>query len=90
MFSSHLHAAGVAHRIVGHPTLFDIVFTDRDIRTYRDVLAADAKKSVAFNAVLRENGIFKSPGKIYPCLALTEADFEMTETAILAAAAAIA
>ncbi len=90
MFSSHLDAAGVAHRIVGHPTLFDIVFTDRDIRTYRDVLAADAKKGAAFNAVLRENGVFKSPGKLYPCLALTEADFELTETAILTAATAIA
>ncbi|MCV2870690.1 aminotransferase class III-fold pyridoxal phosphate-dependent enzyme [Defluviimonas sp. WL0050] len=90
MFSSHLDAADVAHRIVGHPTLFDIVFTDRDIRTYRDVLAADAKKGAAFNAVLRENGVFKSPGKLYPCLALTEADFELTETAILTAATAIA
>lgn len=90
MFSSQLDTAGVAHRIVGHPTLFDVVFTDRDIRTYRDVLGADAKKSAAFNAVLRENGVFKSPGKIYPCLALTEADFVLTEAAVKKAAAAIA
>ncbi len=33
---------------------------------------------------------FSYAGKVYPCLALTEADFELTETAILAAAAAIA
>ncbi|MDW4550201.1 aminotransferase class III-fold pyridoxal phosphate-dependent enzyme [Defluviimonas sp. D31] len=90
MFARHLDAAGVAHRIVGHPTLFDVVFTDRDVRTYRDVLAADAKKSAAFNAVLRANGVFKSPGKVYPCLALTEADFDLTEAAIEKAAAAIA
>ena len=90
MFTRHLDAAGVAHRIVGHPTLFDVVFTDRDVRTYRDVLAADAKKNAAFNAVLRANGVFKSPGKVYPCLALTEADFELTDAAIGKAAAAIA
>ena len=90
MFAHHLDAAGITHRIVGHPTLFDIVFTDRDVRTYRDVQAADAKKNAAFNAVLRANGVFKSPGKVYPCLALTEADFDLTDAAIGKAAAAIA
>ncbi|MCW3780479.1 aspartate aminotransferase family protein [Defluviimonas salinarum] len=90
MLARHLDAAGIAHRIVGHPTLFDVVFTDREVRTYRDVLAADAKKNAAFNAVLRANGVFKSPGKVYPSLALTEADFELTEAAIEKAAAAIA
>jgi glutamate-1-semialdehyde 2,1-aminomutase len=67
-----------------------VVFTEQDVRTYRDVLAADAKKSSAFNAVLRANGIFKSPGKIYPCLALTDSDFSVTEGAIEKAVAAIA
>ena len=38
---------------------------------------------------LRENGIFKSPGKTYPCLALSEADFDLTDAAIAKAAAAI-
>ncbi|GAB4289107.1 MAG: aminotransferase class III-fold pyridoxal phosphate-dependent enzyme [Roseovarius sp.] len=90
MFRSHLDAAGIAHRIVGHPTLFDVVFTDRPVRDYRDVLAADAKAGARFNAVLRENGVFKSPGKLYPCLALSEADFELTEAAIAAAARALA
>ncbi|WP_343115683.1 aspartate aminotransferase family protein [Ostreiculturibacter nitratireducens] len=90
MFRAHLDAAGVAHRIVGHPTLFDVVFTDREVRTYRDVQAADSQKSARFNAVLRKNGIFKSPGKVYPSLALTEADFELTEAAIAEATQAIA
>lgn len=90
MFRRHLDAAGVPHRIVGHPTLFDVVFVDREVRTYRDVLAADQKKNGRFNAVLRENGVFKSPGKVYPSLALTEADFELTELAVQRAAAAIA
>lgn len=89
MFRRHLDAAGIPHRIVGHATLFDVVFIGRDVRSYRDVLAADQKKNGRFNAVLRENGIFKSPGKVYPSLALTEADFELTEAAIQRAVAAI-
>ncbi|MCV2866580.1 aspartate aminotransferase family protein [Albidovulum sediminicola] len=90
MFEGHLSAAGVAHRIIGHPTLFDVVFTEREVRNYRDVQAADAGKNAKFNAVLRENGVFKSPGKVYPSLALTEADFVLTEAAIARAAEAIA
>ncbi len=90
MFREHLGAAGVAHRIVGHPTLFDVVFTDREIRTYRDVLAADAQKNAKFNAALREMGVFKSPGKVYPSLALTEDDFALTDAAIAKAVQVIA
>ncbi|MEZ5747280.1 MAG: aminotransferase class III-fold pyridoxal phosphate-dependent enzyme [Paracoccaceae bacterium] len=90
MFARHLDAAGIDHRIVGHPMLFDVVFTDRNVRSYRDVAAADTQRSAAFNAALRTNGIFKSPGKVYPCLALTEEDFAMTEAAIVRATEAIA
>lgn len=87
LFTRLLDEAGIAHRIVGHPTLFDVVFTARDVRSYRDVLAADSDRNAKFNGFLRENGIFKSPGKLYPSLALTEADFEITEAAVKAAVA---
>ncbi len=90
MYRKHLDAAGLAHRIVGHETLFDVLFTDRDVRTYRDVLGADAAKSAKFNAVLRANSIFKSPGKVYPHLALTEEDYAVTEAAISKAAQVVA
>ena len=89
MFAFHLEAHGIAHRIVGHPALFDIVFIDRDVRDYRDVFAADADRNARFNAVLRRHGVFKSPGKVYPCLALTDDDLALTDRAIAAAAAAI-
>ena len=89
MFAFHLDEHGIAHRIVGHPALFDIVFIDRDVRDYRDVFAADADRSARFNAVLRRHGVFKSPGKVYPCLALTDDDLALTDRAIAAAAAAI-
>ena len=89
MFTKHLSAHGIDHQIVGHPTLFDVVFSDRKIRDYRDVIQADTTRNTRFNAVLRDNGIFKSSGKTYPCLALTEADFAQTEAAIAAAATAL-
>jgi len=90
MMRAALNAEGVAHRIIGHETLFDIVFTDRDVANYRDVKTGDATRLARFNQVLRDHGIFKSPGKTYPCLALTEEDFARTETALRTAAAAVA
>ncbi len=89
LYTKHLDAAGIAHRIVGHPTLFDVVFTGSEVRNYRDVLAADAATNGRFNKHLRAGGILKSPSKTYPCLALTEEDFEVTESAIAAAVAAL-
>mgnify|MGYP003676091463 CR=1 FL=1 len=81
---NHLDAAGEAHRIVGHETLFDVVFIDRDVQ------AANAAKNTRFNAVLRANGVFKSPGKTYLHLALTEEDFALTDAAIAKAVQAVA
>jgi len=85
-----LDAAGVAHKVVGDPTLFDILFTNAEVRNYRDTQAANASSNATYNAVLRQHGIFKSPGKMYPSLALSEADFEWTEKAVQAAASAVA
>ncbi len=82
LFHDHLEAAGYPHQIVGDPTLFDIVFTDREVRNYRDVLHADTKTNLKFNQLLRTKGILKSPGKTYPCLALNDEDIEKTADAI--------
>ena len=89
MFNKHLSDANVPHQIVGDETLFDVVFTNKPVTHYRDVLGADSKKNAAFNKVLRENQVFKSPGKTYPSLALSEDDMELTEIAIKAATAAL-
>lgn len=80
--TASLEEAGIAHRIVGDPTLFDVVFTDKPVTDYRDVFHADAAASDRFNKCLREKGIFKSPGKTYPSLALTSADLTLTFEAI--------
>ena len=84
--SEHLGKAGFDHQIVGDPTLFDVLFTSTKIKDYRDVYKADAARNLRFNKLLRDKGIFKSPGKLYPCLALTDADIEQTIDAISYAA----
>ncbi len=89
MQSAALTEAGIAHRICGDPTLFDILFTDADCLDYRTARHTDPAQNATYNAILREHGVFKSPGKLYPCLALTEADFDLTEKAVQAAAAAL-
>ena len=90
MQAEALKAAGVTHRIVGDVTLFDVVFTHSEVRDYRSHQTGDALKAATYNRVLRENGVFKLPGKFYPSLALTDADFEVTQAAVDKAVAAIA
>jgi len=89
MFDRQLLNAGIPHQIVGDQTLFDIVFTKKTVRDYRDVIGADASINGKFNAVLRDNMIFKSPSKTYPSLALSDEDLELTEKAIEIATQAI-
>ena len=87
--SNSLDAVGVAHRIVGHETLFDVVFTDRPVRDYRDTLAGDQARLTAFNQVLRREGLFKAPSKLYPSLAVTDADLTQSKEAFATAATAL-
>lgn len=85
-FSEPLTEAGFDHQVVGDPTLFDIVFTPDPVKDYRDVLKSDQGRHARFNTLLRESGLFKLPGKVYPCLALTAEDIEETVEAVRAAA----
>ena len=85
-FSAPLMEAGFDHQVVGDPTLFDIVFTPDPVKDYRDVLKADQGRHARFNTLLRDCGLFKLPGKVYPCLALTAEDIEETAEAVRTAA----
>ncbi|MEM7693179.1 MAG: aminotransferase class III-fold pyridoxal phosphate-dependent enzyme [Pseudomonadota bacterium] len=89
MHTDVLGEAGIAHRIVGDPTLFDVYFTDRTCRDYRSARHDDPKRAERWNATLRREAIFKSPSKLYPSLALTEDDFERTRRAMTAACDAV-
>ncbi|HIG13309.1 MAG TPA: aminotransferase class III-fold pyridoxal phosphate-dependent enzyme [Gammaproteobacteria bacterium] len=75
-----------AAQVVGHPTLFDVVFREETIRNYRDVRSGDRDKTARFNATLRANRILKVPGKFYISLALTDTDIEQTLAAVQLAA----
>ncbi len=84
-----LTKAGIPHQICGDETLFDVYFTANPCRDYRSARHDDPKRNALYNDVLRENGIFKSPGKLYPSLAVTEADLEQTREAVKQAVAAL-
>ncbi len=82
MQSQALTDAGITHRICGDETLFDIFFTDSACRDYRTARHDDPKMNVVYNDALRAHGVFKSPGKMYPSLALNHDDLTLTGTAI--------
>jgi glutamate-1-semialdehyde 2,1-aminomutase len=84
-----LNDAGIAHQVCGDETLFDIFFTASPCRDYRSAKHNDPQRNALYNASLRQNGIFKSPGKLYPSLAITEADIAQTHAAVLKAVQAI-
>ena len=89
MQSEALNKADVAHQICGDPALFDIFFTSHEVKDYRSAKHQFPQDNVIWNASLREHGIFKSPGKLYPSLALTEADLQQTKEAFSTAAIAL-
>ena len=89
MISDCLKVHGHTHKIVGDATLFDVVFTDHEVKDYRSWLTSDSQKNARFNQVLRDNGILKSPNKLYPCLALTDDDLAKTLDAVKKAASAL-
>ena len=88
--SEALTARGVPHRICGDPTLFDIYFTEADPVDYRSARHADPRLADLWNRTLRAGGVFKAPGKVYPSLALTDDDLELTRRAARSAAQAVA
>ena len=77
-----LNKRGIAHKICGEETLFDVVFTDKEINDYRDVLAGNQQQLITFNDALREKGIFKAINKCYMHLGLSDDDIQKTVDAI--------
>ena len=90
MQSDALSQAGIAHQVCGDDTLFDIFFTNAPCRDFRTAKHDDPRRSVIYNDVLRKHGLFKAPGKLYPSLAITDADLQQSKEAAWAAAQLIA
>ncbi len=77
-----LTKAGIPHQVCGDETLFDILFTDMACLDYRSAKHKSPDQAAVYNAALRQHGILKSPSKLYPSLALTEADLTQTHLAV--------
>jgi len=90
MQSTALSKAGITHRICGDETLFDVLFTDLEGTNYRNARHNNPDRAGRYNAVLRSQGILKSPSKLYPSLALSEQDLDETQAAVKKAVAAVA
>ena len=90
MQSTALSQAGIAHRICGDETLFDVLFTDLEATNYRNARHDNPDRASQYNAVLRSQGILKSPSKLYPSLAVSEQDLDETQAAVQKAVAAVA
>jgi len=69
---------GIVAQVVGHPTCFDIFFTDVPLVDYRATLTNDAARLRRFNDACLKNGILKGATKIYISCAHTEADIAQT------------
>jgi glutamate-1-semialdehyde 2,1-aminomutase len=76
--SEMVKKAGLKAQVIGEPPLFDIVFTDRPIKDYRDTLHGDAAILKRFNQLLRARGIMKGESKYYVSVAHTTADIDHT------------
>jgi len=81
-YSRHLSSVGVPFTVVGEPELFDVVFTDQPVNNYRDTISGNHTHAKTMNLVMRECGVLKSPTKVYPSLALSDADFALIDDAI--------
>ena len=89
MQSDYLNKAGIAHQIVGDETLFDVLFTKDSCTDYRNTKHNQPELAALYSQTLREQGILKSPSKLYPSLAITDADLDQTDEAVTAAVKAV-
>jgi glutamate-1-semialdehyde 2,1-aminomutase len=78
----------VKAKILGAEPMFDIVFTDREIKDYRSAMGDEALMKQC-NALLRERGVLKSESKYYISHAHTAEDVAFTLDAFGSAIAAL-
>jgi glutamate-1-semialdehyde 2,1-aminomutase len=73
-----LKRSGLPAQVIGMPPVFDVVFTNGNMKDYRDTLRGDAEMMKRFNSLLRERGILKGHSKYYVSLAHTPQDVRDT------------
>jgi glutamate-1-semialdehyde 2,1-aminomutase len=84
-----IRRAGLPAQVVGEPPLFDIVFTDAEVRDYRGTLRGDKEMAAHVNHHLRQGGILKGESKYYLSTAHEARDLEQTLAAFDAALAVL-
>lgn len=77
-------------QVIGSASMFQCLFTQQQVRNYRDIASADSKKRVNFDLELINNGVYVRPGRTYyTSLAHTKTDLKKTSEAVDKAARAI-
>ena len=77
-----LQKTGTKAQVVGEPPLFDVFFTQEDVRDYRTLTRVDTAAQAKFNAAVCARGIIKGGNKYYVSLAHTDEDVEFTLNAV--------
>jgi glutamate-1-semialdehyde 2,1-aminomutase len=85
--SALIAQAGIPAQVLGEPVMFDVVYTDGDLRDYRALARQDAAMQKHVNAAMRSRGILKGDGKYYLSTAHTAEDVAQTLDAFRAALA---
>jgi glutamate-1-semialdehyde 2,1-aminomutase len=80
-----LREHNVAGQVLGDGPIFQIVFTEQPVQTYRASLTGDAEKHRVFHEELLNHGVLKSPSKGYASLVHSDADLTATADAFDAA-----
>ncbi len=69
---------GTPAKVVGEPPLFDVFFTNAEVRDYRTMISGDRERTLQFNRLIRSRGVFKGDSKFYISLAHTDEDIAFT------------
>ena len=69
---------GTHAKVVGEAPLFDVFFTDGNVRDYRSMVASDRDMILRLNRLIRQRGVFKGDSKFYVSLAHTDDDIALT------------
>ena len=77
-FRAALESAGLEAQVIGHPTVFDVVFTGHEIVDFRSWATGDAQRVQQLNALLLAHGVFRGDSKFYISLAHSQEDVERT------------
>jgi glutamate-1-semialdehyde 2,1-aminomutase len=69
---------GIPAQVSGMETCFDVYFSDRPVRTYRDALKTDTDMLAKYNKAILKRGILKGGQKYYVGACHTDEDVEQT------------